>query len=43
VRATLIDGEGLLAAPGDVLVLVVWGLIGLAVAVRVFRWEPREV
>ena len=43
VRATLIDGDGLLAAPGDVLVLVVWGLIGLVVAVRVFRWEPREV
>jgi ABC-2 type transport system permease protein len=43
VRATLIDGEGILAAPEDVLVLVVWGLAGLVIAVRVFRWEPREV
>jgi ABC-2 type transport system permease protein len=43
IRATLIDGDGLLAAPEDVLVLALWGLAGLAIAARVFRWEPREV
>jgi ABC-2 type transport system permease protein len=26
----------------DVLVLAAWGLAGLVVALRVFRWEPRE-
>lgn len=43
IRSTLIDGEGLAGAPEDVLVLVVWGLAGLLIAHRVFRWEPREV
>jgi ABC-2 type transport system permease protein len=43
IRSTLVDGEGLAGSPEDVLVLVVWGLAGLVVANRVFRWEPREV
>jgi hypothetical protein len=27
---------------GNVAVVVAWGLAGLVVAVRGFRWEPRE-
>jgi ABC-2 type transport system permease protein len=42
IRSTLIDGQGLAASPGEVGVLVVWGLVGIAIAMRVFRWEPRE-
>jgi ABC-2 type transport system permease protein len=43
IRSTLVDGEGLAGAPEDVLVLVVWGVAGIVVAQRMFRWEPREV
>lgn len=27
---------------GDLAVIVAWGVVGLAVAIRGFRWEPRE-
>jgi len=40
IRATFIPGEGFDASA--VTALVVWGLVGLAVALRRFRWEPRE-
>jgi ABC-2 type transport system permease protein len=42
VRAAFVDGTGLAAAPADAAALTVWGVVGLVVAVRVFRWEPRE-
>jgi ABC-2 type transport system permease protein len=42
VRAAYVDGAGLAASPGDVATLLAWGLAGLVVAIRVFRWEPRE-
>ena len=42
VRAAFVDGTGLADAPADVATLAAWGLAGLVVAVRVFRWEPRE-
>ena len=29
-------------AGSAVAAVVVWGLVGLAVAMRRFRWEPRE-
>ncbi|MGI9033757.1 MAG: ABC transporter permease [Acidimicrobiales bacterium] len=35
-----IGGSGMHAA--DVAVLLAWGVVGLAVAVRRFRWEPRQ-
>lgn len=42
IRSTFIDGEGLSASPGPLAAVAVWGLFGLVVAVRMFRWEPRE-
>ena len=42
VRAVYVDGGGLRGSLEDVAVLAAWGLGGLAVALRVFRWEPRE-
>jgi len=40
IRATFVPGESF--APSSVAVVVVWGLVGMVVAVRMFRWEPRE-
>ena len=42
IRATFIEGEGLSDTAGALLAVAVWGLAGLAIAVRRFRWEPRE-
>jgi ABC-type multidrug transport system permease subunit len=42
IRATFIAGEGLESAGGPLAAVAVWGLFGLIVAVRMFRWEPRE-
>jgi ABC-2 type transport system permease protein len=35
---SVLDGTGV--APGTVITLVVWGLLGAGVAARRFRWEP---
>ena len=40
IRASFLPGEGLGASAAAVLSL--WGLFGLIVAIRRFRWEPRE-
>lgn len=40
LRAAFVAGESF--APSSVAAVVVWGLLGLVVAVRMFRWEPRE-
>ena len=42
VDAAYLDGDPLTRNLGAVAMVVVWGLIGLAVAVRRFGWEPRE-
>jgi ABC-2 type transport system permease protein len=42
IRTTFIDGEGLGSSTGPLAAVAVWGIFGLAVAVRMFRWEPRE-
>jgi ABC-type polysaccharide/polyol phosphate export permease len=42
VRATFVEGDVLSSSPGDVAVVVIWGCAGLVVALRMFRWEPRE-
>jgi ABC-2 type transport system permease protein len=42
IRSTFIEGELLSSSPGAIAALVVWGLFGLVVALRMFRWEPRE-
>jgi ABC-2 type transport system permease protein len=42
VNATYLHGKEIWSRPGSVGVLAAWGAIGLLVAVRGFRWEPRE-
>jgi len=41
VRDLYIDGGN--PSPTDLAVLAAWGVAGLVIALRVFRWEPREV
>lgn len=40
IRAAFVSGEAFEAS--SVAAVVLWGLLGLVVAVRMFRWEPRE-
>lgn len=42
IRALFVDGEGLGAHAGSLVALSVWGVAGIAIALRTFRWEPRE-
>ena len=43
VRECVVEGgEGIAGALESVAVLAGWGLAGLALSVRMFRWEPRE-
>jgi ABC-2 type transport system permease protein len=42
LRRVFVDGSGLSGAATDVAVLLAWGLAGAIVALRWFRWEPRE-
>ena len=42
VQAVYLQGEGLTAEAGSLAVLGAWGVAGLALALRRFRWEPRE-
>jgi len=42
IRSTFIEGETLTSSPGALAAVAVWGLFGLVVAARMFRWEPRE-
>jgi ABC-2 type transport system permease protein len=42
IRSTFIAGEGLGSSPGELAAVAAWGLLGLVVAIRMFRWEPRE-
>jgi ABC-2 type transport system permease protein len=42
VRATFVEGDVISSSPGDVAVVVIWGCAGLVIALRMFRWEPRE-
>jgi ABC-2 type transport system permease protein len=42
IRSTFVAGEGLGSSTGDVAGIAVWGIVGLVMAVRMFRWGPRE-
>lgn len=42
VNAVYLHGHQLWTRPRAIAILVAWGLGGLAVAARRFRWEPRE-
>jgi ABC-2 type transport system permease protein len=43
IRATFIAGEALAGSGGPLVAVGLWGLAGLVLALRMFRWEPREV
>jgi ABC-2 type transport system permease protein len=40
IRASFVEGESF--EPSALAAVVVWGLVGLVIAFRGFRWEPRE-
>lgn len=42
IRATFVSGDGLASSAGALAAVAIWGVSGLVVAVRLFRWEPRE-
>jgi ABC-type multidrug transport system permease subunit len=39
VRAVMINGAGLTAVAGNVIILLVWGALSFGIALRVFRWQ----
>lgn len=41
-RGAYLDDEALWSRPGAIAVLAAWGLAGVVIASRNFRWEPRE-
>ena len=41
-RDVIVYGDAVWEHVGDAAVVAAWGLLGLVVAVRGFRWEPRE-
>jgi ABC-2 type transport system permease protein len=42
-RETFVPGDGLDMPWGSLAAIAVWGVVGFLVAVRMFKWEPREV
>ena len=42
INGIYLHGQELWDKPRNVAVLAVWGAVGVALAVRKFRWEPRE-
>jgi ABC-2 type transport system permease protein len=42
IRSTFVEGEALSSSPGALAMVIGWGLVGLLVASRRFRWESRE-
>jgi ABC-2 type transport system permease protein len=42
VRDVMVYGDRIWEHPGEVAMVVAWGVVGAVVAFRGFRWEPRE-
>ncbi|HEY6069110.1 MAG TPA: ABC transporter permease, partial [Gaiellaceae bacterium] len=42
INAIYLHGQQLWDQPTAIAVLAAWGAAGMAVALRTFRWEPRE-
>jgi ABC-2 type transport system permease protein len=42
VRDVMVYGDRIWEHPGEVAMVAAWGVVGTVVAVRGFRWEPRE-
>jgi ABC-2 type transport system permease protein len=43
LQGVFVDERGLADEPGAIAVIAVWGAIGFVLALRMFKWEPREV
>ena len=39
LRAIMLEGRGLASLPVELAVIVVWGLVGFGVALKIFRWQ----
>jgi ABC-2 type transport system permease protein len=42
MRRVFTRDDALSASPGAILALAIWGLVGIVLALRMFKWEPRE-
>jgi ABC-type polysaccharide/polyol phosphate export permease len=42
MRNVFLEEDALSQSAGAIAVVACWGLAGLLLAVRMFRWEPRE-
>jgi ABC-2 type transport system permease protein len=42
IRDIMLSNEQIWSQPGDVAAVAAWGALGAVVALRAFRWEPRE-
>ena len=42
VRDVMVHGDRIWEHPGEVAMVAAWGVVGAVVALRGFRWEPRE-
>lgn len=42
VRGIMLHGQEIWSQPGSVAAVAAWGLVGVVVATRTFRWEPYE-
>jgi ABC-2 type transport system permease protein len=42
VRGIMLHGHEIWSEPGSVAAVAAWGIVGVIVAVRTFRWEPYE-
>jgi ABC-2 type transport system permease protein len=43
LQGVFVDERGLADEPGAIAVVAVWGAVGFVLALRMFKWEPREV
>ncbi|MEP6993134.1 MAG: ABC transporter permease, partial [Acidobacteriota bacterium] len=39
LRAVMLEGKGLSAVTGELVVLAVWGIVSFAIALKIFRWQ----
>jgi ABC-2 type transport system permease protein len=42
IRDVMLSHEQIWSQPGDIAAVAAWGALGAVVALRAFRWEPRE-
>ena len=42
VRGVMLHGHEIWMYPGSIAVIAAWGLLGVVLAIRGFRWEPVE-